>query len=262
MAKVLAAINYRSTVLQARNATIDVEITNLSSFLVELNTIRDSWDTILNECRLLGTSLQINRVFSGKKNTKRKKRTQELKRTPAEEFKINVFIDIIIGNMTRRFNAAKEIDSLFNVLWLFRNLNDQEIQKRCEKLQKMCENDIDDHLRDEILHLKSIYDANIQNIILQPIELLNEIKKKKLDVLFPNIIIAIKLFCTIPVTVAQAERSFSMLKRIKNILRSTMTQNRLNDLGLLSIEAKMAMKINFEEIINLFASRKTRKTLL
>ena len=28
----------------------------------------------------------------------------------------------------------------------------------------MYENDIDDHLRDEILYLKSIYDAIIQNI--------------------------------------------------------------------------------------------------
>ena len=37
---------------------------------------------------------------------------------------------------------------------------------------------IDDHLRDEILHLKSIYDANIPNISLQPVELSNEIKKQ------------------------------------------------------------------------------------
>ncbi|XP_065651251.1 uncharacterized protein LOC136079441 [Hydra vulgaris] len=193
--KVLAAINYRSTVLQARNATIDVEITNLSNLLVELNTIRDSWDTFLNECRLLGTSLQINIEFSGKKFTKRKRTTHELKRTPAEEFRINVFnvfMDSVIGNMTRRFNAANDIDSLFNALWLFRELNDQEIQ----------------------------------------------------------------------MTVAQAERSFNMLKKIKYVLRSTMTQNRLNDLGLLSIEAEMAMKINFEEVINLFASRKARKALL
>ena len=54
----------------------------------------------------------------------------------------------------------------------------------------------------EMRHLKSIYDVNIQNISLQPVELLNDIKKNKLDVLFPNIIIAIRLFCAIPVTVA------------------------------------------------------------
>ena len=142
--KVLATINYRSTVLQARNATIDVEITNLSSLLVELNTIRDSWDTILNECRYLGASLQINTEFSGKKYTIRKKTAHELKRASTGEFRINIFnifMDSIIGNMTRRFTAAKEIDSLLNVLWLFRHLNDQEIQNKFKKLQKMYKND-------------------------------------------------------------------------------------------------------------------------
>ena len=86
---------------------------------------------------------------------------------------------------------------------------------------------IDDHLRDEKLHLKSIYDGNIQNISLQLVELKNEIKKtNKLDVVFPNIIVAIRLFFTIPVTVAQAESAFSVLKRIINVLRSTITKNR------------------------------------
>ena len=113
---------------------------------------------------MLGTSLQINTEFSGKKYTKRKKTAHELKRTPAEEFRINifnVFMDSIIGIMTRRFNAAKEIDSLFNVLWLFRHLNNQEIQNKSKKLQK--KKDIDDHLVNEILHLKSIYTQNCLN---------------------------------------------------------------------------------------------------
>jgi len=41
---------------------------------------------------------------------------------------------------------------------------------------------------------------------------------------------------TIPVSVASAERSFSKLKLIKSNLRSTMSQQRLNRLALLSIE--------------------------
>ena len=42
------AINYRNIVLQVRNATIDVEVANLSSLLDELHTIRDSWETLLD----------------------------------------------------------------------------------------------------------------------------------------------------------------------------------------------------------------------
>ena len=41
---------------------------------------------------------------------------------------------------------------------------------------------------------------------------------------------------TVPVSVASAKRKFSKLKLIKSYLRSTMSQQRLNGLVLLSIE--------------------------
>ena len=63
----------------------------------------------------------------------------------------------------------KKKDHLFNVLLLFRHSNDQEIQNKSKMLQKIYENDIDDHHRDDILHLKSIYDANIQNFLFSPL---------------------------------------------------------------------------------------------
>lgn len=52
----------------------------------------------------------------------------------------------------------------------------------------------------------------------------------------PNLLIALRILLTIPITVASGERSFSKLKLIKNYLRSTTTQNRLNGLAVLGIE--------------------------
>lgn len=46
--KVLTAINYRSTVLQARDSTIDKEVENLLSLLEDLKTMRNNWQAILN----------------------------------------------------------------------------------------------------------------------------------------------------------------------------------------------------------------------
>ena len=58
------------------------------------------------------------------------------------------------------------------------------------------------------------------------------------------------------------ERSFSKLKLIKSYLRSTMCQDRLHSLALLSIECELVRGINFKDIIEQFASAKTRKVTL
>ena len=71
--------------------------------------------------------------------------------------------------------------------------------------------------------------------------------------------IAIRIFCTIPVTVAEAERSFSKLKQIKNVQRSVMKRDRLNGLATLAMEYDLAKSLNYEDIINDFARAKSRK---
>ena len=73
--------------------------------------------------------------------------------------------------------------------------------------------------------------------IKEHIELLL-VKFNNLASSFPEVITACFLFLTLPVTTATAERSFSKLKLIKNYLRTSMRQERLSDLSLLSIEAE------------------------
>lgn len=52
---------------------------------------------------------------------------------------------------------------------------------------------------------------------------------------FGELCAALRIFCRIPVTVAEGERAFSKLKLLKNYLRSTIGQDRLNSLVILSI---------------------------
>ena len=53
---------------------------------------------------------------------------------------------------------------------------------------------------------------------------------------YPNVSVAYRILLTVPVTVASAERSFSKLKLLKNCLRLTMLQDRLNGLAMCSVE--------------------------
>ena len=58
---------------------------------------------------------------------------------------------------------------------------------------------------------------------------------------------------------SKLERSFSKLKLILSYFRSLMSQERLCDMTLLSIEENKTKKTNFDKIIDEFASRKARK---
>ena len=72
---------------------------------------------------------------------------------------------------------------------------------------------------------------------------------------FPTLLKAIHIALTIAVSTAECERSFSALKRIKTYLRSTMTEQRLTDLAILSIEKELANDISLDDVVDLFAAR-------
>ncbi|CAC5395408.1 unnamed protein product [Mytilus coruscus] len=75
--------------------------------------------------------------------------------------------------------------------------------------------------------------------------------------LYPCIWNILTVLITMHVATATAERSFSVLRRVKTYLRTTMHQERLSALGLMHIHREI--QINVEGVIETFASRKNRK---
>jgi len=75
----------------------------------------------------------------------------------------------------------------------------------------------------------------------------------------PELGTACVLFCTLPVTVSTAERSFSKLKLIKSYLRSSIAQDRLDSLALIRIKNKEARQLDLQEVVDKFAQIKARK---
>ena len=76
----------------------------------------------------------------------------------------------------------------------------------------------------------------LPNVLMSPLEILELVKVADC---YPNVSIAYRILLTMSVTVASAERSFSKLKLLKFYLRSSMSQERLNDLAILFIEKNM-----------------------
>lgn len=71
--------------------------------------------------------------------------------------------------------------------------------------------------------------------------------------------IALRIYLTMPVSVATGERSFSKLKIVKNYLRSTMNQDRLTNLSIISIEHQLCQSVDTKSLIEKFSAIKARK---
>lgn len=84
------------------------------------------------------------------------------------------------------------------------------------------------------------------NVVVKTLEF---IFLNNLTAVCPNITIALRILLTMSVTVMSAERSFFKLKLIKNFLRSIMSQERLSNLAIISIEKSILEHIDIHEII-------------
>ena len=87
-------------------------------------------------------------------------------------------------------------------------------------------------------------------------DLLLFFKKHGLVHAYPNLTILLRILGTLSVSTAGAERSFSKLKLIKTYLRSTMGEERLSGLALISIERGMADSLDFDNVISRFSRTK------
>lgn len=152
---------------------------------------------------------------------------------------------------------------MFGFLYNIYELSDEEILKNSKDLHLKLEDvsrgetdingiDLCDEIKTLKLHLKPDSLSNPQSV-------LQYIFENQLLATFPNISIALRILLTLPVSVASGERTFSKLKIIKNYLRSTMVQDRLNDLAIIAIESEILDSLKIEQTVSEFAENKARK---
>ena len=85
--------------------------------------------------------------------------------------------------------------------------------------------------------------------ILKYIQTLDKPARK----IYSEIITLIKLLLIVPASNATSERSFSALRRVKTYLRTTMTQERLNNLMFLHVHQERLDKLDLLNIASFLA---------
>eukprot|EP00795_Rhopilema_esculentum_P001844 gene1844-16336_t len=93
------------------------------------------------------------------------------------------------------------------------------------------------------------------------VPLLHHLMESNLADTFSETVQLLKIIMTIPMSSCEAERCFSTLKRIKNFLRNTMSEERLNALAMLSMEKSLIRdSTDFNKnFIEMFAQLKNRR---
>lgn len=171
-------------------------------------------------------------------------------------------LDRLREEMTGRFNQIEHVNALFGFLSL-EQLQEENDPHLTSKIEQLCSfyDEIDaSNFKDEIKRMRQHiqpFKADIQK--LNVCGFLQWIVKWGLVESFPNIVLSLRIFLTICISVAICERSFSKLKLILSYLRSKMSQTRLDSLAIISIERTIAENLDFEECIDTFSSLKSRK---
>ena len=134
------------------------------------------------------------------------------------------------------------------------------LYKKAKDLALAYANDLSSDFPSQLLSFRCFLKNEIKNLTsIKEIAELLIIKYSSMITSVPDVVTCFKIFLTIPVTVASAERSFSKLKLIKNYLRSTMSQDRLSALSILSIESERARHINVPDIVKQFAEKNAQR---
>jgi hypothetical protein len=272
--RVLQLIDRVNRSLQTKHISVLTAAQMLNGLVTSVQELRNTGTTeLFSEAKSVANILCISAVFPSK-------RRRKVKRMPGEEAEdeeglftseqlfnreCNSVYDRILSEISSRFTQIQAIASDFGFLdgeMLF-HLSTADVKKAAADLALKYPEDLDcTEFQLEIESFK--HQAKMLTACEKPppLELLQMIHRLALIDVYPNIEIALRLLLTLPLSVASCERSFSKLKLIKNYLRSTMGQERLSGLALLSIEYNVASKLQYDDVIDTFAAAKARKVKL
>lgn len=182
-----------------------------------------------------------------------------------------VSLDSIINSTGKRFEHFKNVASKFSVLDP-KHFDSADNVNKLEFLADTYSDVIDSQTEivQEFLSFKDMYKEIMStrskaNSSVEKLTINNVLKfmiANDMCSIYPNLSTLYHIFLTLPITSAVAERSFSRLKQIKSYLRSTMGEDRLSGLALLSIERELATEVDYNKVIDYFARMKPRRKRL
>lgn len=236
--KIFVHVDILFKILQNRTSTGVSVHSALGSFQSAIQYIRDT--CVLSECATSG---------------KRRREDSDRINAAAKEA-----CDIILCQISERF-ASHTVFRSFQILNVsqFSNYRSKfpsdTLQCITQNYPMLCAKKLKSEL-EVLYHNESFQCTECQSTL----GLYRFIQNHNLVETFSEILKLLNIILTTPTTSAEAERSFSTLKRIKSFTRNSMGQDRLNALAFLSIHKEYIDSIPLfqDRIIDMFASKNRR----
>ena len=182
--KILTTIDIRNQLLQRKDCTLDRAVKNLASLVEDLRDLRNRFDDICRETKLVAENLGIDATFPQLRKVLRVKRGDS-EMTDEDRFKFDVFyvaLDHVIVALVERFRSTETICSKFSFLWLFPDISNEEVTTAASKLGKEYPENLNGSiLSSQMIALKQVYNDNFQKGKPVPHALLNELAQNGLE---------------------------------------------------------------------------------
>lgn len=270
LAKLWTSILGRFNVVNKKLQSINIDLASvvslynsLTEFLKTLRTDFSSFENLAKSCS------DIQEYQFDLKHTKKNKFQFDVSHAGetafengSHHFKINTFyviIDNLQQELSRRKIVYENLLSHFHFLEKIKTAPPHEIRQSANNLLKMYSNELEDCFVDECINFGAHLSTITNEKLIPLMDLSKLIYERDLQEIYPNVLIALRIFLCKPATNCSGERSFSTLRRVKNYLRSSISEDRLNSLALMYIEGETFRSMDLDSIIDSFAAMKSRK---
>ncbi|XP_076037310.1 zinc finger MYM-type protein 1-like [Oratosquilla oratoria] len=226
---ILFEVNITSKHLQDKDADLNSATKQLEATKSYFLSCRcdDGFQKVLVDSTEVAQDLEIEPQFEKKQSRKRRKKRlfdyeehEESLEDPSHTFKVEFYysvLDMAIQSVEERFHQLHSYKAIFGFLYDIhgiKNAPNADILHDCQNLEKSLthngHHDID--ARDLCSELKAVSRRLTKPMF--PQAALCFIFEQKLQDSVPNVVIALRMLLTLPVSVASGERSFSKLKLI------------------------------------------------
>lgn len=258
--------------LQATDVDLASALSYADDIISVLTRIRENAETefksLFRECeeaaRNMGSQITTPRLIKGRQVH----RANVAAENSEEYFRRAVFIpwtDGLISNLRARFTKHKDIIASFVCLLPSGSRPSKESTENFIKLADFYKTDLDSAGTKSLISELELWYNKFQ-CVKPSTSTVQESPppKNAIDALnicdhsfFPNVHVLLKIFSSLPVSTSTSERSFSTLRRIKNYLRNTTSDSRLNGLANLNIHREIP--IDQDEVVDILVRKGPRR---